>query len=168
MDFFTATINNWQLLLDDNALKRVIFDSVQWLHDHNRARTHGFVVMPNHLHLLWTPTEKFDSYEIESALLSFTGHEFKKYLRVNNPLSLKSYQSTQDDRRFHFWERRSRTMEVKSREIAEQKLNYMHLNPMKGRWNLVELPERYYFSSAAFYLLNKSVFPFLTHYMDYI
>ena len=168
MNFFTATINNWQLLLLDDNLKRTITDSLQWLHDVNRARTHGFVVMPNHMHLLWTPTEKFSADEIENMLLSFTAHEFKKYLRRKNPSLLENYVSTQEDRQFHFWERRSRTMEVKSREIAEQKLTYMHLNPMKDRWNLVETPEQYYFSSAAFYLLDKKVFPFLTHYMDYI
>ncbi len=168
MFFFTATVNSWKTLLSDDHVKQIIADSLFWLHQNDRARVHGFVIMPNHIHLLWSPIKKFSEEDIENALLSFTAHEFKKYLVENHPLLLSEFKSTQHDRNFHFWERRSRTIEVMSRTIAEQKLDYMHLNPMNGRWHWVSLPEQYHYSSARFYILNETSFPFLTHYMEYI
>ena len=80
---------------------------------------------------------------------------------------LNYYVSTQKDRQFHFWERRSRTIEVMSRLIAEQKLDYIHINPILGRWRLASSPEEYFYSSASYYLFNKNSFSFITHYMDY-
>ncbi len=138
------------------------------MHQNNRARTHGFVIMPNHFHLLWSPVSKFHEEENQQTLLSFTGHAFKKHLQSEHPEMLNQYVSTQKDREFHFWERRPRTIEVMSRRIAEQKLDYTHFNPISGRWRLALSPEGYLYSSASYYILNKSPFGFIAHYMDYI
>lgn len=120
--------------------------------------------MPNHIHLLWSPYQNYAIVKIENMLLSFTAHAFKKQLAINNPGMLNEYVSTQHDRNYHFWERRSRTIEVMSRTIAQQKLDYMHLNPVSGKWCLMSLPQQYNFSSARFYLLNEKNFPFLNDY----
>ncbi|MBX7140275.1 MAG: transposase [Chitinophagales bacterium] len=168
MYFFTATINSWQMLLADDMMKDIIIQSLHWHHENNRARTHGFVIMPNHLHLMWSPVNTHFEETNEWSLLSFTAHEFKKYLMKNDPGRLTPYLSTEADRQYHFWERRSRTIEVMSRSIAEQKLDYMHLNPLSGRWNLVSFPEEYRYSSAKYYMLNRSSFNFIRHYADYI
>lgn len=168
MYFFTATINSWQLLLANDSMKAIITDSLAWMHHNNRAKTHGFVIMPNHLHLLWSPVSKFKEVDNEQTLLSFTAHAFKKHLLKVHPELLLNYSSTQNDRQFHFWQRRPRTIERKSRKIAEQKLDYIHFNPLPGRWRLASCPEEYYYSSAAFYYQGKKSFEFIAHYMDYI
>jgi putative transposase len=53
-----------------------------------------------------------------------------------------------------------------SPEVLEQKLNYIHLNPLQEKWNLVRRPEDYLYSSASFYELGKDNFNILTHYKD--
>ena len=113
MLFFTATINSWQLLLADDAMKKnvadsihgwrpanlsikkIVIDSLQWMHQNNRARTHSFVIMPNHIHLLWSPVLKFHQEEYERTLLSFAGNTFKKQLQREQPEMLNQYVSTQ-------------------------------------------------------------------------
>jgi putative transposase len=55
-----------------------------------------------------------------------------------------------------------------SREKLEQKLNYIHNNPLNARWNLAKRPEDYYWSSARFYEMGRDDFGFLTHYEDRI
>lgn len=52
------------------------------------------------------------------------------------------------------------------RKILEQKLDYIHLNPLQAHWNLVTDPNDYYFSSSSFYELEDNRFSWLTHYMD--
>jgi hypothetical protein len=41
-------------------------------------------------------------------------------------------------------------------KMVEQKLNYIHKNPVKGKWNLVDDFVLYPHSSAGFYLLGQT------------
>lgn len=168
MYFYTATINSWQNLLSNNDVKKIITDSLSWLSKENRAYIHGFVVMPNHIHLLWTIDNKYNVNQVENTLLKFTGHEFKKYLVAQNSELLGNYISTQNDRSYHFWERRARTIEIKSKDIAIQKLNYIHNNPIQEKWKIVSFPEEYQFSSAKYYLGLDNEFDFVVHFNDFI
>ena len=49
----------------------------------------------------------------------------------------------------------------------EQKLNYIHLNPMRGKWSLVNDPTEYYYSSCRFYEKGINDFEFLNDYRDW-
>jgi putative transposase len=42
-------------------------------------------------------------------------------------------------------------VKLRSRKGLETKLNYIHENPLQEQWNLVDSPEKYPSSSAAFY-----------------
>jgi REP element-mobilizing transposase RayT len=165
MYFFTATINSWKHLLERDEMKDIIIDSLIWLDKEQKAFTHGFVIMPNHIHILWSlPDESYDPAE---ALIRYTAHSFKKKLKIETPHGLLAYLSTQADREYHFWERRSRTIEVKSRSIAIQKLDYIHNNPLQQKWGLCDIPEGYKYSSARYYMQIESEFDFLKHYVDF-
>ncbi|MDF2454466.1 MAG: hypothetical protein K0R51_459 [Cytophagaceae bacterium] len=52
------------------------------------------------------------------------------------------------------------------RKFAEQKINYMHENPVKGKWQLSDSYINYPWSSAKFYECNDLKFTFLTQYTD--
>ncbi|MEO6167647.1 MAG: hypothetical protein ABIO46_15925, partial [Chitinophagales bacterium] len=67
MYFFTATINSWKPLLSNDSYKQIIIDSLDWFHTNKRAAINGFVIMPNHFHLLWTALGKFKAKENEDA-----------------------------------------------------------------------------------------------------
>lgn len=168
MQFFTATINSWKTLLYDDKIKDIIVHSLNWFHLNKKAAVHAFVIMPNHIHLLWTALNNNHAWKNEEALIKFTAHEFKKYLLKNDEDRLNEFISTQSDREYHFWERRSKTIDIESRKIAEQKLDYIHDNPLQEKWKLTETPEDYYYSSAKYYLLNENEFSFLEHYAEYI
>lgn len=167
MYFFTATINSWKHLLQEDEFKDVIIDSLKWLDKEHKAYTPGFVIMPNHIHVLWSYGED-EKYDPVFALKSFTAHQFKKKLSSTSPQILEEYVSTQGDREYHFGERRSESIQIMNRAIAEQKLDYIHNHPLQEKWHLATLPELYRYSSASYYLLNQSKFGFLKHYKDYV
>ncbi len=50
--------------------------------------------------------------------------------------------------------------------VFQQKLTYIHNNPVHDKWKLAEVPEDYYWSSAEFYATGKDRFGFLTHYKE--
>ncbi len=47
-----------------------------------------------------------------------------------------------------------------------QKLDYIHRNPVRGRWKLVDAPVDYLHSSAAFYENETSSQAPLVHYLE--
>ena len=81
MYFFTATINSWQLLLADDVMKKIVGDSLLWMHQNNRARTHGFVIMPNHIHLLWSPVSKVYEEEMSKHCSALTDMPLKGFCK---------------------------------------------------------------------------------------
>jgi hypothetical protein len=48
-------------------------------------------------------------------------------------------------------------------EMTTQKLNYIHANPLQGKWNLADTAIDYRFSSAAFYETGIDSWGFITH-----
>ena len=54
-------------------------------------------------------------------------------------------------------------IEIYNREVAKQKLDYIHFNPVSGKWVLAKDDLSYYFSSARFYENGVDDFGFLTN-----
>ncbi|MEO7045292.1 MAG: hypothetical protein ABI091_08260 [Ferruginibacter sp.] len=48
-----------------------------------------------------------------------------------------------------------------SREVARQKLDYIHRNPVSGKWTLAKDDVSYFYSSARFYEYGIDQFGFL-------
>ena len=164
IEFFTATCLNWQPLLQPDEHKKIIMDSLLFLVNDNRIWLYGYVIMPNHVHILWSKQPDWLSKNVQQHFSKFTAQHLKWSLQ-NNAMDLGNYKSTQSDREYQFWERRPYKATMYNRVVFEQKLDYIHHNPVKA--NLCQLPEEYIYSSAEYYILNKEN-PLLTHYMEHI
>ncbi len=163
--FYTATINGFRHLLADDKLKMVVIDSLRYLYDSQLAKIYGFVIMPNHIHLLWSLLAKNGEESVAGSFAKYTGHLFKKHLAGDVAL-LESYLSSHKDRQFHFWKRDPLAISISSEKILLSKLEYMHDNPIKEKWRLATYPEEYRWSSANFYLTGEDEFGLLTHFSD--
>src|SRR5215204_5363943 len=82
--FWTATINNWHRLLLQDKYKDVIIESLQYLSSNNKIDVFAFVIMPNHIHLIWRTKELNGRETAQGSFLKYTAHEFKKLLRKNH------------------------------------------------------------------------------------
>jgi len=76
--FWTATINQWFWLLEKDEYKNVIIDSLQYLSDAEKIVVFAFVIMPNHMHLIWRVNEPNGKESPQGSLLKYTAHVFKK------------------------------------------------------------------------------------------
>jgi REP element-mobilizing transposase RayT len=161
--FWTATINNWQKLLWADEPKRFIVDSLAYLSVRKKIEVYGFVIMPNHIHMIWKTIEKNGKETPQGSFLKFTAHAFKKYLLTTNPDELRNYAVIARNKNYEFWQRDSLATELYTIEAAYQKLDYIHFNPLAGHWKLCTDPVAYYYSSARFYETGKDDFGFLKH-----
>lgn len=130
-----------------------------------RIWLYGYVIMPNHIHILWQKQDEWIDKSVQQHFLKFTAQKIKFNLLEHSPNQLGNYRSTQADRAYHFWERRPYKATMFNRSVCEQKLEYIHYNPVKA--GLCTLPEEYLYSSANYYLSGLDSH-FVTHYMDHI
>jgi putative transposase len=160
--FYTATILEWKPQLKYDKYKNVVIETLRILVNEKRINLYAFVIMSNHMHLIWQPLNDFTPEKIQHSLLSFTAHQFKVDLEVNHPHVLSHFKVKAKDRNFQFWERNSLGVDLFNEAVFVQKLDYIHWNPVKA--GLCNLPEQYYYSSAKFYEYGVDDFGMLTHY----
>lgn len=164
--FFTATVIDFKYLFKDDNIKLIQIQSLCHLVKHELVKVFGYVIMPNHTHLIWTPLKLNGKENPGGSFIKFTAHQIKKYLEDYNPLQLLNYLSDKNDRTYQFWKRDPLAVPLSTIQIMEQKLEYIHNNPVAEKWALCRLPEEYRWSSAGFYLDDMDEFNFLTHYKD--
>lgn len=166
ISFFTATILNWKPLLTDDAYQDIIISSLRFLVKDNRVVVYAFVLMPNHIHLVWKVADDRKPEDVQRDFLKYTAQKIKLKMSDNEPEKLKQFYVGAKDRKYQFWERNPLTSRLPSIELVEQKINYIHANPVRGKWNLCKEFFEYKYSSAGFYYKDEKTWDFLTHYSD--
>jgi REP element-mobilizing transposase RayT len=136
----------------------------------------GYVIMPNHLHLLiyYPKTEKtFNSYIANGK--RFMAYEIVKRLqRARKSKVLKELEEgvTEKERRegkkHRVFNPSFDSKICYGQDFIEQKLDYIHANPISGKWNLVNDFTDYDHSSARFYELGKKTEVPVTNFLDLI
>ena len=159
--FWTATINNWQLLLEPDVYKKVVIDSLDHLSSKGKIDVFAFVIMPNHIHLIWRTKELNGKETAQGSFLKFTAHEFRKMLINEGGNRLASYSVDAANKEYEFWKRDSLAVYLYTKEVAYRKLDYLHNNPLADRWKLVSDPCDYEYSTARFYEKGIKDFEFI-------
>ena len=162
--YFTATNLEWKKLLRPDKYKDIIIDSLRFLVNDHRIKLYGFVIMINHVHLIWQMQASIDPEAVQRDFLKYTAGKIKADLRKHHPAVLPHFLVDAKDRKYQFWERNALSVELRTHEIFLQKLEYIHWNPVRA--GLCSLPEEYKYSSARFYETGIDNWGFLTHYRD--
>lgn len=154
--WITFTCYRWQNLLHTAARKQIVYDSLSYFHGRG-AGCHGFVLMPNHIHLIISlpdliPIQKFR-------------HQFKSYSskRILKDLSMEERNTCHvnaSNKHFQIWETGGSIVEVFSPRFYLTKLQYTHRNPVKA--GLCKQDHEYSDSSANSYRIGETEFGFLS------
>lgn len=166
VQFFTAVCKDWLPLLQDNTTKVIVINALKFRVRQGQVKVCGYVIMPNHLHVIWRISKGFKKEDIQRDLLKFTAREILQQVKVSNPGLYTQLQVQAADRSHQVWKRDSMSIDLYTDKFFQQKLNYIHANPCQPKWNLVSHPADYCFSSAAFYDEGKDPFQLLTHFQE--
>ena len=161
--FFTATVLDWKNLLKPDKYKDIVIESLGFLVKDKRVEVNAFVIMQNHIHLIWQMLNNHKRENVQRDFLKFTAQKIKNDLTKNHPEVLSKFEVNAKDRRYQFWERNPLSVDLYTEAVFIQKLEYIHLNPVQAQ--LCSLPEEYWYSSARFYEIGIDDFGFLTHYV---
>jgi len=162
--FFTATILRWEKLLASDKYKEIIISSFRYLVENKRIRLFAFVIMPDHIHLIWQMQACILPSHVQRDFLKYVAQKIKHDLRQFHPPLLDQFRVDAADREFQIWKRNPLSIELRTNRVFSQKLGYIHRNPVKA--GLCELPEQYKYSSALFYETGSDNWGFLTHHRD--
>jgi len=162
--FFTATNLNWKKLLAPNKYKDIMIESMRFLVDDKRVIIYGFVIMDNHIHIIWQLQAGRKRNDVQRDFLKYTAQLIKKDMMKNDPDELKEFLVNAKDRKYQFWERNPLSVEIWSEKVLLQKLKYIHENPVRA--GICKYPDDYKYSSVLLYKFGKDNWKFLTHLCD--
>ena len=162
--FFTASIKGWHKLLEEDKYKDIIISSLQFLVADKRIKLYAFVIMNDHIHLIWQMQPLIHPQHVQRDFLKYTAQQIKFDLQKNKPEILSHFESDANDRTHQFWKRRALSIELRTDKVYQQKLDYIHWNPVKAE--ICNHPEEYKYSSALFYHTGTDNWGFLSHHRD--
>ena len=123
--FFTATIYQWNQLLRDDRHKDIIIDSLKFLVTDKRIELNAFVIMSNHIHLIWQPLVGFTPSGIQASFMKYTAQQLKRSLIKNDVEALADFKVNKYDREYQIWKREPLSIDLISADLFKQKLEYL-------------------------------------------
>jgi putative transposase len=79
--YITATILDWKMLLKPKKCKDIIIESLRFLAENERVIIYAFVILDNHIHLIWQMKQGHKAENVQRDFLKYLGQEFKKIIR---------------------------------------------------------------------------------------
>ncbi len=172
--FVTFTCYKWLHLIHETSL----YDDVyKWfgIIAEEGSYIFWYVIMPNHLHVLihFTQTDSTIN-DLVAEGKKFRAWEIVKRLQKQNRIDVLkilkegvSEREKKKGQKHKVFETSFDCKECRNAQFIQQKLEYIHRNPLAKHWSLATSLENYIHSSAEFYATgNQGIYP-VRHYLEF-
>ena len=158
--FLTFTIEGWIDIFSRKEYRDMIIDSFNYCRSKKQLKIHGFVIMTNHIHTIWT-AQNGNLSDIVRDFKTHTSKLFVNYIRDSSKESRKEWllhmfqfyaNQVAKNKYFKVWKSNSHPEEIISKDFFLQKLSYIHDNPVRA--GMVAQHHCYLYSSASNYINN--------------
>lgn len=155
--FVTFTVVEWIDVFTRKEYRDIVLDSIRYCQAEKGLVLYSWCLMSNHIHLV-IAAKNSDTSDI---LRDFKKYSSKKILQtiINNPqesrkdwmlaLFRKAGEANSRNSNYQFWQQDNQPKECYSEYFINQKLEYIHNNPVEA--GIVERAEDYLYSSARDY-----------------
>jgi REP element-mobilizing transposase RayT len=156
--FVTFAVVEWVDVFTKREYKEIIIDSLKYCQKHKGLEVYSWGIMSNHLHLIigkgsdenlediMRDFKKFTSVSICRSILNNDSESRREWmLKIFSEAAVKSEKHS----KYKFWQDRYHPIELFDNENMDQKLDYIHENPVKD--GIVLKAEDYQYSSARNY-----------------
>ena len=162
LHFITLQVVDWVDVFSRESYRKIIIDNLAYCQQHKGLEIYGWVIMSNHLHLL----ARSNLGELSNTLRDFKSYTSKKILETIETgtesrrewmLNLFKQAAFKHKRNsdFQFWTHENHAEHIFSNKFMEQKLDYIHNNPVRA--GIVTKPEEYKYSSASDYAYGNGL-----------
>ena len=155
--FITLTIVDWLDIFTRPAYKHIIIDSLNYCIANKGLKVYCWCLMSNHMHMIASTTEGNNLSDVLRDFKKFTSKDLIRTLkeipesRRDWLLNLFWYAGKNDKKIKYYkvWQEGNDAKEIHSTDFLNQKLEYIHNNPVRAE--MVVSPEDYLYSSAKDY-----------------
>jgi len=153
--FVTCTVAHWIPVFCRDDYFAILVDSLNYCSEHKGLSVHGCVLMPNHLHGVFSQADGH-LCDVMRDLKRHTSKTVAQRLETDGrSLWLRAFTNAgRATGNIKVWMDEFHPEQVYSREFFEQKLSYLHDNPVRA--GFVEDPCDWKYSSAGFYYREAS------------
>lgn len=160
----TDTVVDWVDIFSRPRYKTIILESLQYCQTQKGLLIYAWVLMTNHLHMIVGANEDNKVSDIMRDFKKFTSKEILSVLKTDIQESRREWMlnrfeyAGRNDKKiknYRFWQEGNDAQEIFLMEYFNQKLNYIHQNPVRAE--IVNNPEDYRYSSAIDYAGGKGL-----------
>jgi putative transposase len=160
--FLTFTIVGWIDIFSRQRYRDIIIDSFIYCQQYKQLQIGAYVIMSNHIHVIWTAPNNnlsdiirdFKTYTSKAITSSIIDEPESRRNWLLHMFNFYANRTNANDY-YKVWTNNNHPEELYSRDFMLTKLNYIHFNPVKAR--LVDEPDHYIYSSATNYLNNRGL-----------
>lgn len=156
--FVSFSVVYWIDVFTRNIYRDIFLESLRYCQQNKGLEVYAWVIMSNHIHLIIGRTGTSKMEDIIRDLKKYTSVQLLKAIAENPQESRREWmlwmmeragKRNPNNQHFQFWQQDNHPIELSTAEIAEQKLLYLHENPVKA--GFVSENEHYLYSSARDY-----------------
>jgi REP element-mobilizing transposase RayT len=157
--FLTMTVVNWIDVFTRPVYKHIIVEALKYSQQEKGLIIYAWCLMSNHLHLVAEAKEGYHLSDILRDFKKFTSKAIVSEIKDNPLESRKKWLLSEFEfagrykssiKNYKFWQDGNEAKEIHSTAFLEQKIDYIHENPVKAE--IVENREEYMYSSAKNYV----------------
>jgi REP element-mobilizing transposase RayT len=154
--FLTFTVVDWVDVFSRQVYRDIILESLTYCRKEKGLKVWGYVIMTNHIHCILSAVNNN---------LSDVVRDFKRFTATSIMKLVPDKKESRSDwmmrrfefaikrgkrnERFQFWQHDNHPVELHSLKFINQKLNYIHMNPVRAGW--VEKESDWLYSSMRNY-----------------
>ncbi|GAA3973683.1 REP-associated tyrosine transposase [Mucilaginibacter dorajii] len=161
--FVTFTVVKWLDVFTRREYKDIVVDSLKHCIEHKGLELYAWVIMSNHVHLIIGTHDK-PMQDILRDVKKHTSKKITQAIAENMQESRREWllhfferegKSNPNNEHYQFWQQGNHPIELYTNKVLDQKLDYIHINPVTAGW--VDEPEHYLYSSARDYAGGKGL-----------
>ena len=155
--FITCTVVDWIDVFTRIDYFDIIIESLDYCRKNKGMEIYGYCIMPSHIHLIFR-SSLGDPSGLMRDFKGFTSRKMLKIISENPQESRKEWllwmfekagKKNSNVEKSQFWQQNNQPIEIWSLKVFEQKLNYIHNNPVET--GFVTDPIDWKYSSARNY-----------------
>ena len=156
--FVSFAVVGWLDVFTKSVYRDLFIESVAYCQDNKGLEIHAWCIMTNHVHLIFKSIKGEKPELLIRDLKRFTSRSIVKSIEDNPNERRKEFllaffkneaKKSSNVKNYQFWRHDNRPIELWSRQVIQQKIEYIHKNPVEKE--LVNNPEDYIYSSARDY-----------------
>ena len=113
--FWTSTIKDWNHLLNQDKYKTLIIDCLKELIDKQLIKVYAYVIMPNHIHLVWELLEKNGKEMPHASFNKKIANQILKDFKFNHQDVLPFFRVDEKALEYRIWQRDALSSEMDSK-----------------------------------------------------